>query len=138
MSRQGLCERVRATTKSCPQPASGRERKRGLTSITLVNERGDQAMGFSYLKTTHHFRLSADGGAIEVNGDSGSPRVTGSTNFSRASTSSRYSSVLHLRPPPGRRNRTVTAILGCAARAANLAWPLRIVVGDNPVAWATA
>jgi len=31
-----------------------------------VNERGDQAMGFSHLKTTHHFRLSADGGAIEV------------------------------------------------------------------------
>lgn len=31
-----------------------------------VNERGDQEMGFSHLKTTHHFRLSADGGAIEV------------------------------------------------------------------------
>ena len=31
-----------------------------------VNERGDHAMGFSHEKTTHHFRLSADGGAIEV------------------------------------------------------------------------
>jgi hypothetical protein len=31
-----------------------------------VNERGDQSMGFSHLKTSHHFRLSADGGAIEV------------------------------------------------------------------------
>ncbi len=31
-----------------------------------VNERGDKAMGFSHEKTTHHFRLFADGGAIEV------------------------------------------------------------------------
>lgn len=31
-----------------------------------VNQRGDQAMGFSHEKTTHHFRLKADGGAIEV------------------------------------------------------------------------
>lgn len=31
-----------------------------------VAERGDQVMGFSHEKTTHHFRLYADGGAIEV------------------------------------------------------------------------
>lgn len=31
-----------------------------------VNERGDHAMGFSHEKTTHHFRLAADGGSIEV------------------------------------------------------------------------
>lgn len=31
-----------------------------------VNERGDKAMGFSHEKTTHHFRLYADGGAIQV------------------------------------------------------------------------
>jgi len=31
-----------------------------------VNERGDHAMGFSHEKTTHHFRLASDGGAIEV------------------------------------------------------------------------
>jgi hypothetical protein len=29
-------------------------------------QRGDQAMGFSAAKTTHHFRLFADGGVIEV------------------------------------------------------------------------
>jgi len=29
-------------------------------------KRGDQAMGFSQEKTTHHFRLFKDGGAIEV------------------------------------------------------------------------
>jgi hypothetical protein len=31
-----------------------------------VNSRGDQGMGFSHEKTTHHFRLLADGGAIEI------------------------------------------------------------------------
>jgi hypothetical protein len=29
-------------------------------------KRGDEVMGFSHEKTTHHFRLYADGGAIEV------------------------------------------------------------------------
>jgi hypothetical protein len=31
-----------------------------------VNRRGDHAMGFSHEKTTHHFRLFTDGGAVEV------------------------------------------------------------------------
>jgi len=31
-----------------------------------VNRRGDHVMGFSHEKTTHHFRLRADGGEIEV------------------------------------------------------------------------
>jgi hypothetical protein len=31
-----------------------------------VNARGDQGMGFSHEKTTHHFHLLADGGAIEI------------------------------------------------------------------------
>ena len=31
-----------------------------------VNQRGDQVMGFSHEKTTHHFRLTKDGGTIEV------------------------------------------------------------------------
>jgi hypothetical protein len=31
-----------------------------------VIERGDQVMGFSHEKTAHHFRLYADGGAIEA------------------------------------------------------------------------
>lgn len=34
--------------------------------LKMVNEQGDKAMGFSHQKTTHHFRLFADGGAIEV------------------------------------------------------------------------
>ena len=31
-----------------------------------VNERGDRVMGFDHKKTTHHFLLYTDGGAIEV------------------------------------------------------------------------
>jgi len=31
-----------------------------------VNARGDQGMGFSHEKTTHHFHLLAGGGAIEI------------------------------------------------------------------------
>ena len=31
-----------------------------------MNKRGDKHMGFDHLKTTHHFLLSKDGGAIQV------------------------------------------------------------------------
>ena len=33
---------------------------------TAVDKRRDRVMGFSHEKTTHHFRLYADGGAIEI------------------------------------------------------------------------
>jgi hypothetical protein len=33
---------------------------------TMVNEHGDHVMGFSHEKTTHHFELNYEGGAIEV------------------------------------------------------------------------
>lgn len=36
------------------------------TQAEGVNERGDRVMGFDHKKTTHHFRLYLDGGAIEV------------------------------------------------------------------------
>jgi hypothetical protein len=50
---------------ACPgheqqQAAAERERQKG------VADRGDEGMGFSHEKTTHHFRLYSDGGAIEV------------------------------------------------------------------------
>ena len=49
--------------KSQPMPAT--------TDMTVMqaekmNERGDHVMGFDHTKTTHHFRLLPDGGAIEV------------------------------------------------------------------------
>ncbi|MFP5261785.1 MAG: hypothetical protein ACLGJB_07755 [Blastocatellia bacterium] len=31
-----------------------------------VNARGDKAMGFSHTRATHHFRLTRDGGMVEV------------------------------------------------------------------------
>ncbi|HKP85553.1 MAG TPA: hypothetical protein VJZ26_05630 [Blastocatellia bacterium] len=41
-----------------------------------VNDRGDHAMGFSHDKTTHHFKLTANGGAVEVSAND--PKDTGS------------------------------------------------------------
>src|SRR5438132_136380 len=35
----------------------------------MVNEHGDKVMGFSHEKTTHHFELTYDGGAIDVRAD---------------------------------------------------------------------
>jgi hypothetical protein len=49
-----------------PNPQAEGAQKRPDEHHAAVNERGAQAMGFSYLNTTHHFRLSADGGAIEM------------------------------------------------------------------------
>lgn len=43
---------------------------------TAVDKRGDHVMGFSHERTTHHFRLYADGGAIEVTAND--PKDTGS------------------------------------------------------------
>jgi len=40
--------------------------QQGKQRVDGVNKRGDHAMGFSHEKTTHHFRLTAEGGAIEV------------------------------------------------------------------------
>jgi len=42
------------------QPSSEQQHHEG------VVRRGDEVMGFSHEKTTHHFRLYEDGGAIEV------------------------------------------------------------------------
>ena len=49
--------------KSCPmhkEPASAARHQAD------VEKHGDEAMGFSHDKTTHHFRLYSDGGTIEV------------------------------------------------------------------------
>ena len=47
-----------------------------------VDDRGDHVMGFSHEKTTHHFRLLADGGAIEISAND--PKDTGSRDQIRA------------------------------------------------------
>jgi hypothetical protein len=41
-----------------------------------VNARGDEGMGFSHEKTTHHFHLLNDGGAIEIQSNEPADTVT--------------------------------------------------------------
>ena len=57
----GLC--AQQDTSAHQDQASGAKL---LGHTAAVSRRGDQAMGFSHEKTTHHFRLFPDGGAIEV------------------------------------------------------------------------
>jgi hypothetical protein len=45
---------------------SGEQHRKHEGHPDQVNRRGDQEMGFSHAKTTHHFRLKPDGGIIEV------------------------------------------------------------------------
>ena len=52
------------------QPMSGMTE----TQDQKMNERGDHVMGFDHTKTTHHFRLLADGGSIEVTANSAQDR----------------------------------------------------------------
>jgi hypothetical protein len=53
-------------TANAQQPADQRHNHRQDTRQDGVDARGDRAMGFSHEQTTHHFRLTTDGGAIEV------------------------------------------------------------------------
>src|SRR4051794_7352854 len=48
---------------SCPMHAKHQQEAQHRQD---VEQHGDHAMGFSHEKTTHHFRLFGDGGAIEV------------------------------------------------------------------------
>jgi len=48
------------TMKDCPMHDSHAARH------AVVESHGDQAMGFPQDKTTHHFRMTSDGGTIEV------------------------------------------------------------------------
>jgi hypothetical protein len=41
-----------------------------------VNRHGDMAMGFSHMKSTHHFRLSRSGGSIEVQANDPADKVS--------------------------------------------------------------
>ena len=46
--------------KDCPMHAQQQAHH------AIVESHGDQAMGFPHDKTTHHFRMKGDGGAIEI------------------------------------------------------------------------
>ena len=51
---------------AAPQQTIQHHDHQGHQRVEGVNKRGYHAMGFSHEKTTHHFRLSRDGGSIEV------------------------------------------------------------------------
>lgn len=53
------------TMEECPLHAQ-HQAEAAKAKLAAVNKRGTHAMGFSQTKTTHHFRLAEDGGAIEV------------------------------------------------------------------------
>jgi hypothetical protein len=61
-----------------PQQAKAQQ---GQDAHHAIEARGDEAMGFSREKTTHHFRLYHDGGAIEVTANHA--KDTGSRNMIR-------------------------------------------------------
>jgi hypothetical protein len=48
--------------KDCPM----HEQHAAQSHQTVVENHGDLAMGFPHDKTVHHFRMAADGGAIEI------------------------------------------------------------------------
>jgi hypothetical protein len=103
----------------------------------MINEHGDHEMGFSHEKTTHHFELSYDGGAIDVrandvkdiesrdqirehfrhilgmfsNGNFDVPMLVHSTNVPGTATMSKLKSQLHweMRQTPRGARLTVTA-----------------------------
>lgn len=52
------------------QQQSKKQNAMGSMSQEEMNKRGDHVMGFDHAKTTHHFRLSPQGGTIEVTANS--------------------------------------------------------------------
>ena len=76
---------------------------------------------------------------VHRSGDSGSPRVNGSTNRSNASRIDGSDSLIDLRPPPTRRIRLLTTrCRGPFTRSRSSRTPRPIVLCDIPVAATTA
>src|SRR5215212_8017791 len=71
---------------------------------------------------------------VHRSGDSGSPRVDGSTSRSRSSTTPGSVSLIGLRPPPARRTRPGSG----RSPASSSAIPRRIVLSPIPVTRATS
>ena len=74
-----------------------------------VNARGDRTMGFSHMKTTHHFRLLPDGGTIEVTANDFADTVSRNmirahlTHIARMFAAGDFDApmLIHDRVPPG-------------------------------------
>jgi hypothetical protein len=65
-------------SKDCPMKAKGDcpMHESHAAHASGVDQRGDQAMGFSHDKTSHHFVLNQDGGVVEVLARDGSDRAS--------------------------------------------------------------
>ena len=57
---------VMALTVFMVQAQQQSKKETGSMSHEEMNKRGDRVMGFDHAKTTHHFRLSPQGGEIEI------------------------------------------------------------------------
>ena len=68
---------------------------------------------------------------VHRRGDSGSPRVVGSTNRSRSARKAGSLSVVFFRPPPGRRIRSLPSWASGVCRSSSSPW--RIARRDTPV-----
>ena len=64
-------------TVSCAfgQSKTGSHNMPGMSQDEM-SKRGDKVMGFDHTKTTHHFLLSRDGGAIEVNANAADDKAS--------------------------------------------------------------
>jgi hypothetical protein len=61
--------------------AMGQQSENSADHHATLNQRGDHVMGFTHEKTTHHFRLFKNGGAIEV--EANDPKDTDSRDMIR-------------------------------------------------------
>ncbi len=66
----GVALLVRGQEKHSPG-VDGSTKSHDCPMMAEMNERGDKAMGFDHAKTTHHFLMARDGGAIQVEANSG-------------------------------------------------------------------
>jgi hypothetical protein len=74
-----------------------------------VNRRGDAVMGFSHEKTTHHFRLRATGGEIEVTSNDAADSESAAqirkhlSHIAEMFASGNFSApfIIHAQNPPG-------------------------------------
>jgi hypothetical protein len=65
LSAAAFSQQKTDSMQDCPMHAEHQAAKTS-DHYSGVDSRGDQAMGFSHTATTHHFRVLADGGAIEA------------------------------------------------------------------------
>jgi hypothetical protein len=61
-----LCFGIQLAAQDMQSCSMHKEHSKQSTHLANLEKNGDQAMGFPHDKTTHHFRLYEDGGAIEV------------------------------------------------------------------------